>query len=200
MTEAIRTRGSSLFVSVVTSMPTGRTTSLRRGRDDAASAVSWRWMGLEYDGRGTIRPGDSVGDEGVMAVGSEVCRGLVVIISMVPASCLLPNKQRTLSHHVWGPAALELRQAAYWCGKEAMADENRDPVEGPVRLCCTIAWPQGRRRCDFQAAVHALKPVVDGLEDANWFVDDKQVVAMEVAQVRSTDESGWVRVELERIG
>lgn len=143
-----------------------------------------------------------------MAGGAAVGRGLVAVISMVPASCLLPNKQRTLSHHVWGPAALELRQAAYWCGKEAMADEvsagiflypNRDPVEGPVRLRCTIAWPQGRRRCDFQAAVHALKPVVDGLDDANWFVDDKQVVAMEVAQVRSTDESGWVRVELEEV-
>lgn len=134
---------------------------------------------------------------------SETATRLVVTIPGVPASCLLPNAQRRTHYRVWAPEAAALRSQAATLAFQVRRPFERDypsnvEVQGPFRISCTIAWPKGRQRCDYQAAVHALKATVDGLGDGGWFADDKQLVGMDVEQVRAEpdDRAGWVRVEL----
>ncbi|MEJ7763160.1 MAG: hypothetical protein WKF80_10260 [Thermomicrobiales bacterium] len=117
-------------------------------------------------------------------------------IPMVPDSVLLPNAQRRLKHYVWGPHAKSLRAVTYQYAREVVP--GGEVWAGPVRLLCVIAWPKPRRRCDFQAACHALKGLVDGLADAGWMVDDDQVVGMDIEQVKADpdDRAGWVRVSM----
>jgi hypothetical protein len=122
---------------------------------------------------------------------------LTVTIPGVPASCLLPNKQRTLSHHVWGPEAASLRQLTSYAAWTGPSPVNIPHTYESVWLHCVIAWPKGRQRCDFQAAVHALKAPVDGLVDAGWMGDDKQLVGMGVIQTRSGDDIGSITITLE---
>lgn len=122
---------------------------------------------------------------------------LTVHIPAVPASCLLPNAQRRTSYHDWGPAAATLRFAATLAAlaaiQRAPALPFALPVFSPVRVQVIIAWPPGRKTCDFQAAVHALKAAIDGLEGV-VFVNDRQVVGMEITQRRADpeDRSGWM--------
>lgn len=122
---------------------------------------------------------------------------LTVRIPMVPASCLLPNAQRRLSHHVWGPEAAWLRTVT---SCYAILTRWTDPpvTTAPVSLTCTIAWPRGRKKVDFGGAVHALKAAVDGLEDAGWMANDRQVVAMAIIQHRADplDRSGWTEIAM----
>jgi hypothetical protein len=91
-----------------------------------------------------------------------------------------------------------LKKAAEIAGTEANV-HGEVLTFGPVRLICTILWPKGRRVCDFQAAVHALKPLVDGLEVAGWFANDRQVVAMDVFQDRDRNGEGCVVVGMEEV-
>lgn len=120
---------------------------------------------------------------------------LTVRVPMVPASCLLPNAQRRTSHHVWGPAAAELRETT-WHHAAAVSPPGAPGWHGftrPVFIRTVIAWPKGRRGCDFQAAVHALKAAIDGLQGL-FFLDDRQVVGMDIVQRRADpeDRSGWM--------
>ena len=131
-------------------------------------------------------------------------RSLTIRVPMAPASCLLPNAQRRLSHHAWGPEAAKLRDAACEAAVLNRAAHGWHLSDGPattapVRIAAVIAWPAGRNRCDFQAAVHALKPAVDGLEDALIVANDRQVVGMDVRQVRAErdDPDGWIELTLE---
>lgn len=116
----------------------------------------------------------------------------------VPASVLLPNAQRRTSHLVWGPLAAALRHEAGWAARAAAEAARWTATARPVSLALTIAWPKGRQHPDFQGAVHATKALVDGLADGKWMVDDAQVVAMAVRQVRaeSGDAAGWVEVAM----
>lgn len=122
---------------------------------------------------------------------------LTVTIPTVPASCLLPNTQRRTSHHIWGPEAADLRRLTSYAAWTSPHPVNIPHTYEPVRLSCLIAWPKGRKRCDFQAAVHALKAPVDGLVDAGWMGDDKQLVGMDVVQTRSGDDTGSITITLE---
>jgi Holliday junction resolvase RusA-like endonuclease len=137
----------------------------------------------------------------LMTVTAPKLHQLTVKVPMVPASCLLPNAQRRTSHHVWGPQAATLREAVGWAAGDArMQWGGPDDIvfRGPVRIYAKITWPKGRQRCDFQAAVHALKAAVDGLEDAEVLANDKQVMGMDVEQIRADrgDMAGWIELTI----
>ena len=120
----------------------------------------------------------------------------LVRVPIVPHPCLLPNAQRRTHFHTWGPEARALREATAWSA--AMSPDLGPTITGPVRIKAVIAWPKRRSGCDFQAAVHALKAAVDGLEDAQVIANDRQVKGMDIEQIRAEkdDKVGWFTLEL----
>lgn len=122
------------------------------------------------------------------------------IVPMVPASVLLPNQASKQAH--WSARAAaraELRMATYFTAQSTNTIDRVPLATGPVRLSLVIAWPRRRRIVDFDAAVSCCKSLVDGLQDARWVADDKQVVAMEIRQERDPAGLGWVRVEMHHV-
>ena len=105
---------------------------------------------------------------------------LRVVIPMVPASALNPN--RAYRRGGWQPrraAAAVLREMTW---AVAMEVQPEAPMVGRVTVAAVIRWPKARRRLDYDASVAVLKPVLDGLTDAGWWRDDRQVVALHVEQ------------------
>jgi Holliday junction resolvase RusA-like endonuclease len=114
---------------------------------------------------------------------------LVVTIPMVPPAALTPN--RAYRRGGWQPrraAAAMLRHATWACAVNLRPEE---PMVGQMMVSAVIRWPKGRRRLDYDAAVAVLKPVLDGLTDAGWWRDDRQVAGIVVQQ-----ETGHARGEL----
>jgi len=92
-----------------------------------------------------------------------------------------------------------LREMAFWHAHWARQPLDGVIFTGPVRIKTTIAWPKGRKTCDFQAAVHALKAAVDGLEDAEIIANDSQVVGMDITQTKAEDTDGWFTLEISAV-
>lgn len=104
------------------------------------------------------------------------------VVPSAPDSALMPN--RAFRKGGWYPrveAARNLRAMAQYAGK---ASAPTRPLLGPVVVDAVIEWPARRHTVDFDAAVASLKPVLDGLTDAGWWLDDAQVVGMTIRQTR----------------
>lgn len=65
-----------------------------------------------------------------------------------------------------------LRQLAYYRAREG---GPRAPMSGPVQVRALINWPKGRKKQDPSNVEHCLKAYVDGITDAGWWSNDKQV-------------------------
>jgi hypothetical protein len=123
----------------------------------------------------------------------------------VPDSCLLPNAQRRTSHHVWGPAAATIKLRTRFACHDALwrVGGRLYPVDlpfpdQPVHITADIWWPKGRRRCDFQAAVHALKAPCDALQGI-VYADDAQIDGMTVRQYTTKEPTGKMRLVIEEV-
>jgi hypothetical protein len=66
----------------------------------------------------------------------------------------------------------------------AVSERPRHPIPTPARVEAVIGWSRGRQRMDRSNAAAALKPLVDGLVDAYWFDDDRDV-AVDVVEQRT---------------
>jgi hypothetical protein len=100
-----------------------------------------------------------------------------VVVPMCPAMELSPNYSGD-----WRPRrreGRELRKAAYYCGLQCRPDK---PLEGHVVLHARIGWGKRRQTMDRSNAAAALKWLVDGLQDAGWFANDKEVDILVVEQ------------------
>jgi hypothetical protein len=121
-----------------------------------------------------------------------------VLVPGAPDPALAPNRRHRRGGFYAGvEAAREARSLTGSVARVAFAyvPEPR-PFAGPVRVAAVIAWPKGRRALDWDSAIGCLKPYVDGLVDAGWLADDRQVRGIEVEQRRADpgDRSGWVEL------
>ncbi len=101
-----------------------------------------------------------------------------VIVPLAPPRECSPNY-----HGHWrakAKAVKALRTAAYWYGYQARPSK---PFTGPVVLRARIGWPKGRRYQDTSNAAASLKGLLDGLQDAAWFLDDRDVTVLVVEQL-----------------
>jgi hypothetical protein len=96
-------------------------------------------------------------------------------------------------------AVRTFREAAGWSAVQGRMEYlGRDPLfdtfvpgdpifAGPVAITAVIGWGKGRKTMDATNAQAALKAAIDGLQDANIFANDKQVVRLDVRQERDRD-------------
>lgn len=131
-------------------------------------------------------------------------RSRTVVIPKAPPSSLLPNRsQRRGGWHARVAAAREMREMSNHYARQALfEDRDQDivPYRGRVVVDVSIGWPPRRKTVDFDAAVSCLKPLLDGLTDAGWWMDDRQVVGMSVRQARSLTVTGHVAITVREGG
>lgn len=114
-------------------------------------------------------------------------------IPATPHTDLRPNKIRTVSGWHRQEIVAALKDATKLVAGQPQ-NMPPEPMTGPIYISVRIAWEKGRQLQDFEGAVGSLKPMVDGLEKAKWFVNDRQVVAMDVVQVLTQERQGWIEV------
>ena len=89
----------------------------------------------------------------------------------------------------WGYAIAEARGA-----QKVFAD----PVfDGPVRMTVSIYYPVGRKFADKDNVVASIKAGIDATEDMGLVIDDAQIDAPVILQLRSDDRIGYTLVEME---
>lgn len=74
-------------------------------------------------------------------------------------------------------------------------DVPPEPFTGPVKVTVSIGWPKGRKRQDPTNVEFCLKSVIDGMTDAGWWVNDKQVTIERIVQQTWSDwkeQGGWL--------
>ena len=113
-----------------------------------------------------------------------------VVIGCVPDSDLSPNAR--VHHMVRARKARQMRQYVGWAAK---ADAPAKPIRGPVVLTVTIGWPKRRPGMDIDNATACLKSSIDGLVDAGFIEDDKQITELRVRQRKWgewREQGGWL--------
>lgn len=111
-------------------------------------------------------------------------------VGCVPDADLSPNAR---THHM--VRARKIRQLRQFVGWSARVDAPARPIEGPVAMTVTIGWPKRRPGMDLDNATSCLKGPIDGIVDAGFLVDDKQIVALTVRQQKWSewkDSGGWL--------
>jgi Holliday junction resolvase RusA-like endonuclease len=96
------------------------------------------------------------------------------VIETVPHEDLSANAR--VHHMARARRVKELREFVYW---QTRQDAPSAPIAGPVVVSVTIGWPKGRKRQDPTNVGHCLKAVIDGMSDAGWWNNDKQVTIRE---------------------
>lgn len=128
-------------------------------------------------------------------------------IGCVPESDLSANRSMRVHPMRRHRLTKALREFTYWQARE---DAPPEPLTGPVMVTIGIGWPKGRKRQDPSNVGHCLKPVIDGLTDAGYWMDDKQVTIREPIQQQTwgewQDRGGWLHphgvmtIEVEGVG
>jgi hypothetical protein len=111
-----------------------------------------------------------------------------VIVPLCPAPELSPN----YAGH-WGPEAKAkeiMRKLAKYSAWESRPVE---PLRGHVVLEARIGWTKGRKRMDRSNAAAALKALCDGLQDAGYFLNDREVDIVVVEQIGWGAQDGGTR-------
>lgn len=120
---------------------------------------------------------------------------LSCVIPTAPDPALTPN--RAYRRGGWQPRRAAASQLRYFTWAAAVNSRPSEPISGPVVVSAVIQWPKGRRRLDYDAAVSVLKPVLDGLTDAGWWRDDRQVTGILVVQ-ETGHERGSILLTVDR--
>jgi Holliday junction resolvase RusA-like endonuclease len=114
-----------------------------------------------------------------------------VVLGCVPDAEIGPNGR--LHPMARARKVRQLREFVGWSARESAPAE---PMTGPVVLRIAVGWPKGRRRHDDDNLVGLMKAVVDGMTDAGWWRNDRQVtIARPIEQQRWTDwreNGGWL--------
>ena len=126
-------------------------------------------------------------------------------ISTVPDADLSSNSR---AHYMVKARKVKaLREFTYY---QTRQDAPETPIAGPVMLTVAIGWPKGRKRQDPSNVAHCIKGAVDGMTDAGWWLDDKQVTIREPIQQQTWGEwqerGGWlhpngvITIDVEEVG
>lgn len=116
----------------------------------------------------------------------------------VPHPKLSPN-----SFVHWGQKAKHRKQMKTdWCNAIAAARGDQrvwdDPIfDGPVSMKITVHWPKGRSDWDNDNLSAACKSGIDATEEKGLVVNDAQIDAPTIVQVRTDDRVGYTVVEME---
>jgi Holliday junction resolvase RusA-like endonuclease len=126
------------------------------------------------------------------------------VIATVPHEDLSANAR--VHHMARARRVKELREFTYW---QTRQDAPSAPIAGRMGVSVTIGWPKGRKRQDATNVGHCLKAIVDGMTDAGWWVNDKQVTIREPIEQQSWGEwnkrcgamypHGWVVLDIEEV-
>jgi hypothetical protein len=105
----------------------------------------------------------------------------ITIAIPAPDPWLSANARRRLHHQALARHTRQQRHDAALCAYAALAgypDALKRPLfaTGRVRLDVTVCPRPGQRRCDDTAVWEALKPALDGVEDAGIVANDAQIV------------------------
>jgi len=99
------------------------------------------------------------------------------VIGTVPEPELSPNAR---THRmVRARKQRELREFTHWSVRETAPES---PLTGRVTVTVTIGWPKRRPGMDIDNATACLKGAIDGVVDAGYLVDDKQIAELRVRQ------------------
>lgn len=123
---------------------------------------------------------------------------LTIVVPTTPPRDAMPNARVHWSRRA--AATRAFRQAAYLAGRAIWVEDpdwDLPVLAGRVTARATIFWEKGRKRCDPDAALAGLKALYDGLEYAELYANDKQLVHLPVRQERDKAGKGSVTVELE---
>jgi hypothetical protein len=101
-----------------------------------------------------------------------------VIVPTTPGSECSPNYSGG-----WRPKAKAVAQLRSATKYAAIRDRPRKPLEGHWRLECRICWEKRRKVMDRSNAAASLKAALDGLCDANYFTDDREVDVVVIEQL-----------------
>ena len=108
-----------------------------------------------------------------------------VVIGCVPDADLGSNGRAHWA--VKARKAKALRQFVYYSTRE---DAPEQPMTGPVQLTISVGWPKGRKRHDDDNMVTLCKSLVDGMTDAGYWRNDRQVTIR-----RPIDQQPWSQWE-----
>lgn len=101
----------------------------------------------------------------------------------------------------WRPkarAVAQLRQVTFVVGITERGASAIPPATEPRSVHLTLLRAKGQRLLDNDNAVGMLKPLIDGLRDAGWIVDDRpQWMTCTVTQEIDRTQGPAVRVEIE---
>jgi len=69
------------------------------------------------------------------------------------------------------------------------------PYDGPLHVAYIV---QGRTRMDIDNMAQALKPILDGIQDAGLISDDREVTQLTISRMRSSENI--LTVKIRRVG
>lgn len=82
---------------------------------------------------------------------------------------------------------------------ELIAREPRPIFTGPVAVTVRLLWGKGERRHDLDSCAVMVKPMLDGLTDAELWRDDRQMKQLTVSQDRDPARTGAVHIIVEEM-
>jgi Holliday junction resolvase RusA-like endonuclease len=112
------------------------------------------------------------------------------VVGCVPDSELSPNAR--VHRMVRARKQKQLRELVGWTARD---DRPALPLAGDVIVTVTIGWPKRRPGMDIDNATACLKGAIDGLVDAGFIRDDKQITELRVRQRKWSewkDSGGWL--------
>jgi Holliday junction resolvase RusA-like endonuclease len=74
---------------------------------------------------------------------------------------------------------------------------NNPLFDGPVSMTVSIYYPKGRKFADKDNVVASIKAGIDATEDAGLVINDAQIDAPVIVQLRTEGKDGYTVVEME---
>jgi Holliday junction resolvase RusA-like endonuclease len=74
---------------------------------------------------------------------------------------------------------------------------NNPLFDGPVQMTVSIYYPKGRKFADKDNVVASIKAGIDATEDAGLVINDAQIDAPVIVQLRTEGKDGYTVVEME---
>lgn len=126
---------------------------------------------------------------------------ITVTVPGSPSPELAPNRRA----HGFAKAAAtrQHRWDAFYAAVAARPDDRLRRIgpifTGPVAVAVLIRWGKGHRRHDLDSCAVCAKPYLDGLTDADIWVDDRQIKRLTIEQERDESGRGEVVIRVEEM-